>query len=93
MRTLAGWLRLQQHAHPRSIDLGLVRVRRVACALGLERAQVPTFTVGGTNGKGSTVALLDAMLRAAGLSTGAFSSAASRALQRAHPRRRHRGLR
>ena len=74
MRTLAGWLELQQHAHPRSIDLGLVRVRRVACALGLERAQVPTFTVGGTNGKGSTVALLDAMLRAAGLSTDAFSS-------------------
>jgi dihydrofolate synthase/folylpolyglutamate synthase len=73
-RTLAGWLELQQHAHPRSIDLGLARVGSVAHTLGIARAQVPTFIVGGTNGKGSTVALLEAMLRGAGHLTGAFSS-------------------
>ena len=74
MRTLEGWLELQQRAHPRSIDLGLERAGKVARSLGLERARVPTFIVGGTNGKGSTVALLDSMLRAAGIATGAFSS-------------------
>ncbi|MGE0581218.1 MAG: bifunctional tetrahydrofolate synthase/dihydrofolate synthase [Steroidobacteraceae bacterium] len=74
MRTLAGWLELQQRDHPRSIDLGLVRVGRVARALDLGRTRVPTYIVGGTNGKGSTVALLDAMLRAAGILAGAFTS-------------------
>lgn len=73
-RPLAVWLELQQRGHPRSIDLGLERVGRVAQALGVAGRRVPTFIVGGTNGKGSTVALLDAMLRAAGLATGVFSS-------------------
>ncbi len=74
MRTLADWLELQQRAHPRSIDLGLERVGRVARALDVARPRVPTYIVGGTNGKGSTVALIDSMLRAAGLATGAFMS-------------------
>jgi dihydrofolate synthase/folylpolyglutamate synthase len=73
-RTLDDWLGLQQRGHPRSIDLGLARVGRVARTLGVDRGQAPTFIVGGTNGKGSTVALLDAMLRAAGVLTGAFTS-------------------
>lgn len=73
-RALGDWLELQQRAHPLSIDLGLERVSRVARALGVDRPSVPTFTVGGTNGKGSTVALLDSMLRAAGVVTGAFAS-------------------
>ncbi|MCW5570165.1 MAG: bifunctional folylpolyglutamate synthase/dihydrofolate synthase, partial [Steroidobacteraceae bacterium] len=73
-RTLDAWLERQQRVHPRSIELGLERVGRVARRLGVDRAGVPTFIVGGTNGKGSTVALLDAMLRAAGLACGAFSS-------------------
>ncbi|MGD9597582.1 MAG: bifunctional tetrahydrofolate synthase/dihydrofolate synthase [Steroidobacteraceae bacterium] len=73
-RTLADWLGLQQRAHPHSIDLGLERAGRVARALGIDRPRVPTFIVGGTNGKGSTVALVDSMLRAAGLATGAFMS-------------------
>lgn len=74
MRTLADWLELQQRVHPRSIDLGLARVSRVARALDVDRPQVPTFVVGGTNGKGSTVAMLESMLHAAGHATGAFTS-------------------
>ena len=73
-RRLADWLELQQRIHPRSIELGLARVSAVARALGVDRPGVPTWIVGGTNGKGSTVALLEAMLAAAGVVTGAFTS-------------------
>lgn len=60
--------------HPQTIDLGLTRVAAVARSLGLDRPACPVITVGGTNGKGSTVAFLDALLRASGLSTGMFTS-------------------
>ena len=60
--------------HPREIDLGLERVREVAARMGLERMAFPILTVGGTNGKGSTVAMLEAILRAAGYRTGAYTS-------------------
>ena len=74
MRTLDEWLELQQAVHPRSIDLGLVRVAAVARVLGVDRLHCPVITVGGTNGKGSVVAHIDAVLRAAGTSTGVFTS-------------------
>jgi dihydrofolate synthase/folylpolyglutamate synthase len=73
-RTLADWLELQQRVHLRSIDLGLDRVRPVAERLGLLPAPFPSILVGGTNGKGSTVAHLAAFARAAGLSIGVFMS-------------------
>jgi dihydrofolate synthase/folylpolyglutamate synthase len=75
--SLAGWLERQERSHPSAIDLGLARVREVALRLGLLAAGAArhrTFTVGGTNGKGSTVAYLDALLRAAGCRTGRFTS-------------------
>jgi dihydrofolate synthase/folylpolyglutamate synthase len=72
--TLADWLAWQETLHPRAIDLGLERVRRVARTLGVEGLQVPVFTVGGTNGKGSAVALLDAVLVAGGLRVATFTS-------------------
>jgi dihydrofolate synthase/folylpolyglutamate synthase len=74
VRTLGEWLELQQSVHPTSIDLGLTRVTEVARQLGIDRARCPVITVGGTNGKGSVVAHLDALLRALGLSTGVFTS-------------------
>lgn len=64
----------QQSIHPRSIDLELSRVSAVARTLGIDRPASPVITVGGTNGKGSVVAHLDAMLRAAGNNTGVFTS-------------------
>jgi dihydrofolate synthase / folylpolyglutamate synthase len=60
--------------HVRSIDLGLDRLGAVARRLGLERAHCPVITVGGTNGKGSVVEHADAVMRAAGVSTGLFTS-------------------
>jgi dihydrofolate synthase/folylpolyglutamate synthase len=75
--SLAGWLERQERSHPSAIDLGLARVREVALRLGLlagGAARHRTLTVGGTNGKGSTVAYLDALLRASGCRTGRFTS-------------------
>ncbi len=74
MRTLADWLALQQGVHARSIDLGLERVREVARRLGLLQPACPTVIVGGTNGKGSTVAHIAAFAAAAGLRCGVFTS-------------------
>lgn len=73
-RTLAQWLDYQQTVHPRSIDMGLERVGEVARRLGLGRPGRFVATVGGTNGKGSTVAFLEAIARAAGLKVGAYTS-------------------
>lgn len=73
--TLAQWLSWQETLHPRAIDLGLDRIHLVFKALGLDKV-VPfkVITVGGTNGKGSTVAFLEAMLRSAGYQVGAYTS-------------------
>lgn len=71
--TLAEWLAWQETLHPKPIDMGLQRVRRVFDALG-SGVSPYTITVGGTNGKGSSVALLTAMLRAAGYRVGTYTS-------------------
>ncbi|MDY0022478.1 bifunctional tetrahydrofolate synthase/dihydrofolate synthase, partial [Arenimonas caeni] len=73
-RTLAQWLDYQQQVHPKSIDMGLERVGEVAKRLGVGKPARHVVTVGGTNGKGSTVAFLEAIARAAGLRTGAYTS-------------------
>ena len=64
--TLEGWLGLLEARHGQAIQLGLDRVRAVRDALDLPQT-CPVFTIGGTNGKGSTCALLEAVLLAAGL--------------------------
>jgi len=73
-RTLAEWLVYQEHVNVHSIELGLDRVRRVWQRMGAPPVARRVITVGGTNGKGSTVALLEAMARAAGWRTGSFTS-------------------
>jgi dihydrofolate synthase / folylpolyglutamate synthase len=73
-RTLDEWLELQQSVHPKSIDLGLARVSKVARTLGVEKAAWPVMTVAGTNGKGSVVAHSEALLQAMGCRTGVFTS-------------------
>lgn len=73
-RSVEEWLLWQESLSPRWIDLDLDRVRRVAGRLDIRRPSGPVFTVAGTNGKGSTVALLEAFLGAAGRSPGVFSS-------------------
>ena len=74
MSALAAWLARQEKSHSSSIDLGLARVREVARRLALLAPAHRVITVGGTNGKGSTVAFIDAMLRAAGKRVGRFTS-------------------
>ena len=74
MRSLAEWLEQQQRSHPSSIDLTLSRVREVARRLDLLEPRYRVITVGGTNGKGSTVACLDAIVRASGQHCGRFTS-------------------
>ena len=72
--TLDEWLAHQQLQHPNAIALGLDRVRVVAQRLGLSRPAAHVITVAGTNGKGSTVAFIEAIARAAGLRVGAYTS-------------------
>lgn len=74
MRSLDEWLDYQQRIHPREIELGLDRIRAVWRELGSPAPAPTVISVGGTNGKGSTVAFLEAMTRAAGLRVGAFTS-------------------
>jgi len=72
--TLNDWLLWQQALHPRAIELGLERVGAVADRMGLRPASHGVITVAGTNGKGSTVALLAAALGQAGYRVGAYTS-------------------
>jgi dihydrofolate synthase/folylpolyglutamate synthase len=71
---LSDWLRWQEGLHVREIDLGLERARLVLERLGLPQPAWPVITVAGTNGKGSTVAMLESLLRSAGLRVGCYSS-------------------
>jgi dihydrofolate synthase / folylpolyglutamate synthase len=73
MKTLAQWLQYIEQQHPKSIALGLERVAAVFSRLKIE-LRSPVITVGGTNGKGSTCAMLESMLRAAGYRTGLYTS-------------------
>jgi dihydrofolate synthase/folylpolyglutamate synthase len=73
MKSLESWLAFIEKQHPSAIALGLDRVSSV-----LERLQVkvrcPVITVGGTNGKGSTCAMLESILHCAGYRTGLYTS-------------------
>jgi dihydrofolate synthase/folylpolyglutamate synthase len=73
-RNLADWLEYQLRTHPQAIAMGLERVREVSSRLGLVRPGKFVITVAGTNGKGSTVAFIEAIARAAGWKVGAFTS-------------------
>lgn len=72
--SLANWLEWQEGFHPRSIDLGLERAAGVFKALNPENNKPPTIIVGGTNGKGSCIAFLEAIYRAQGYRVGAYTS-------------------
>ncbi len=71
--TLEDWLAYVERLHPKSIDMGLDRVRAVADRMGL-KFECPIITVAGTNGKGSTCAMLEAILMEAGYRTGVYTS-------------------
>jgi dihydrofolate synthase/folylpolyglutamate synthase len=73
MTTLAEWLGYIERQHPRAIALGLERVKEVFERMHI-RLACPVVTVAGTNGKGSTCAMLESILRAAGYRTGLYTS-------------------
>jgi len=73
MNTLSDWLAHCEQLHPKNIDMGLERVRVVAQAMEI-RFGCPVITVAGTNGKGSTCAMLEAILLQAGYHTGVYTS-------------------
>ena len=73
-RTLATWLALIERRHPKSVDMGLERVRAVATRMALPKPACHVVAVGGTNGKGSTVAFIEAIASAAGWRVGAYTS-------------------
>ena len=73
MRTLAQWLEFIERQHPKTIALGLERVSTVWKKMGAALA-CPVITVAGTNGKGSTCAMLESILRMGGYRTGLYTS-------------------
>lgn len=73
MKTLEQWLQHCEQLHAQKIDLGLDRIQAVMQGMDLS-FDCPVFTVAGTNGKGSTCAMLEAVLLAAGFETGMYTS-------------------
>ena len=71
--TLAAWLTYLETLHPKSIALGLERVKDVHARMEAALS-CPVLIVTGTNGKGSTCAMLESILRSAGYRTGLYSS-------------------
>jgi dihydrofolate synthase/folylpolyglutamate synthase len=74
MRSLEQWLAYQTQVHPQAIDLGLDRLLVVLERLQWRQPRIPVITVAGTNGKGSVSAYCAAIMSAAGLRVGTFTS-------------------
>jgi dihydrofolate synthase/folylpolyglutamate synthase len=73
-RTLPDWLAWIETVHPREIELGLERVHAVLEAMRLRQPPFAAIAVAGTNGKGSTVAMLESCLRQGGYRVGSYTS-------------------
>lgn len=73
-KSLKDWLSWLETLHPQEIELGLGRVSTVAQCLDLLPVKPKVITVAGTNGKGSTIAAIERVLLAMGLSVGTFTS-------------------
>lgn len=72
--TVADWLAWQESLNPREIDMGLDRVSEVFARMALDFKSATIITVAGTNGKGSTIELLNSMLACAGYQVGEYTS-------------------
>ena len=72
--TLEQWLLWQETAAPKEIDLGLERCRRVATDMGIDCGDAVVATIAGTNGKGSSVTMLEQIWIAAGYKVAAYTS-------------------
>ena len=72
--TLDEWIEWQCKLHSTNMDFNLSRIREVAARLNISKTQSKVFTVAGTNGKGSTVAILESILIESGYSVGSYTS-------------------
>lgn len=72
--SLQEWLNWQETLHPSTIELGLERVTKVFKRLHPALPSIPVITVAGTNGKGSSVALLESIYQKAGYQSGVYTS-------------------
>ena len=73
-KPLNEWLHYLESLHPSEIELGLARVSSVYELLGLSKLLPRVITVAGTNGKGSTVAMIEQIAIVHGQSVGAYTS-------------------
>jgi len=72
---LQSWLSWQETLHTAEIELGLDRIQQVASNMGIDANwSIPVITVAGTNGKGSSVAILEAIYQHAGYRVGSYTS-------------------
>ncbi len=74
MTPLADWLSKIEKCHPQSIEMGLDRILIVANRLNVLKFDCPVITVGGTNGKGSCVRLIESIFQAQGYKVGTYTS-------------------
>jgi dihydrofolate synthase / folylpolyglutamate synthase len=72
--SITEWLTYLENRHQKEIQLGLTRVRQIAKHLGLLHFNAPVITIAGTNGKGSTIAALDAIYSSAGYQVATYTS-------------------
>ena len=72
--TLDEWIEWQCKLHSTNMDFNLSRIKEVACRLNVNKTKSKVFTVAGTNGKGSTVAILESILIESGYSVGSYTS-------------------
>ena len=72
-KNLEEWLRWQESISPQEIDLNLDRVRRVYNRLNFKKPKI-VITVGGTNGKGSVVAMIESLLATQEFSVASYTS-------------------
>lgn len=72
--SLDSWLHYISSVHPREIELGLSRIQAVAQRLGITKPAPLVVTVAGTNGKGSCVACMEAIMQQAGIRTAGYTS-------------------
>ncbi len=73
-QSLQDWLSYLERIHPQTIELGLSRVRSVAERCDLLQPDSFVITIGGTNGKGTTCAMLASILKVAGYRVGVYAS-------------------
>lgn len=72
--SLESWLQYISSVHPREIELGLSRMQKLTSRLGICKPAPLVITVAGTNGKGSCIATMEAILQQAGFKTGCYTS-------------------